>query len=94
MHFRFDTVHEDLRASVRGLLGAVASDEVVRRDLERGPGWDPSTWRRLCDELDLPSMAVPETFGGSGFGLVELGIALTEAGRSLLCAPLLSTCIT
>lgn len=93
MRFRYDPEHEDLRASVRGLLAEVAGEDAVRRDMAAGAGWDPTTWRRLCLELELPAMAVPDEHGGAGFGLVELGIVLGEAGRSLLCAPLLSTAV-
>ncbi|MCU1613533.1 MAG: putative acyl-CoA dehydrogenase [Frankiales bacterium] len=91
MQFRFDPEHEQLRRSVRGLLGDVASEEAVRHDMASEGGWEPATWRRLCAELDAAALIVPEEYGGGGFGLVELGVLFREAGRSLLCAPLLST---
>jgi alkylation response protein AidB-like acyl-CoA dehydrogenase len=34
---------------------------------------------------------IPETYGGQGFGFVELAIVLEEMGRSLLCAPYFSS---
>ncbi|TDD33094.1 acyl-CoA dehydrogenase [Actinomadura sp. KC06] len=89
MRFRYDPEHEDLRASVRAVLtGAEGS---AGHDLETDRGWSPRTWSRLCDELELPALAVPEANGGTGAGVIELGIVLGEAGRSLLRAPLLST---
>ena len=36
-------------------------------------------------------MAIPEAYGGAGFGYVELVVVLEEMGRSLLCAPYFST---
>lgn len=93
MQFRFDPEHEELRRSVRRFLGDVASEEAVRRDMDSDAGWDPATWRRLCQELQVTALVVPEEHDGAGYGLVELGIVLREAGRSLLCAPLLSTSI-
>lgn len=93
MRFRYDPEHQHLRESVRAFLTDVASDNSVRRDMETDRGWSPEVWSRLCKELELPTLAVPETHGGSGAGLVELGVVLGEAGRSLLCAPLLSTCL-
>jgi alkylation response protein AidB-like acyl-CoA dehydrogenase len=36
---------------------------------------------------------MPEAYGGAGFGPVELGIAMEEQGRALLCAPFFSTCV-
>jgi len=93
VRFRFDPEHEELRNAVRRFFADVADGAALRRGMATETGWDPSVWRRACDELELPGLAVPEEHGGAGFGLVELGIALTEAGRVLLSAPLLSTAI-
>ena len=73
-----------------GLRRPVAQRRGPPTDGDRA-GLVPETWRRLCRELGLAGLAVPEEFGGSGFGLVELGVVFEEAGRALLCAPLLST---
>src|SRR5258708_38492711 len=80
-----------LRATVRASFADLSPSAEVRRQMETGQGWSPETWRRLCLELGLAGLAVPEEFGGSGFGEVELGIVFEEAGRALLCAPLLAT---
>lgn len=91
MQFRFDPEHDELRRTVRRFFADVAAEDAVRRDMATDAGWSPATWQRLCAELELPSLAVPEEYGGAGYGVVELGIVMSEAGRSLLCAPLLST---
>jgi len=91
VQFRFDPEHDELRRSVRRFLGEVASEQAVRRDMVTVSGWDAATWTRLAGELELLGLAVPEEYGGAGYGFVELGLVLQEAGRSLLCAPLLST---
>jgi alkylation response protein AidB-like acyl-CoA dehydrogenase len=93
VRFRFDPEHEELRRAVRRFFADLAGEAALRRDMATEAGWDPAVWRRVCDELELPALAVPEKHGGAGFGLVELGIALGEAGRVLLCGPLLSTSI-
>ena len=80
-----------LRRSVREAFGDLSPPAEVRRQMETSRGWDPETWRRLCGELGLAGLAVPEAYGGSGFTYVELGVVFEEAGRSLLCAPLLAT---
>jgi alkylation response protein AidB-like acyl-CoA dehydrogenase len=56
-------------------------------------GWELHTWRRIANELGLTTLMIPEEFGGAGFGLVEVGVAMEAAGRTLLCAPLLSHAI-
>jgi hypothetical protein len=42
-------------------------------------------------ELGLQGLAIPEEFGGQGYGFVELGIVFEEMGRRLLCAPYFAT---
>jgi acyl-CoA dehydrogenase len=80
-----------LRDSVRDALRDLSPPEEVRRQMETERGWDPKSWQRLCGELGIAGLAVPEEYGGGGFSYVELGIVFEEAGRVLLCAPLLST---
>ena len=45
----------------------------------------------MAGELGLQGLAVPEEYGGSGFGYVDLGIVFEEAGRALLCGPYFAT---
>jgi len=78
------------RETLRDALTALSPSAEVRRLMATESGWDRHTWRRLCGELGLAGLAVPEAYGGSGFSAVELGVAFEEAGRTLLCAPLLS----
>lgn len=84
---------QELRLTVRRFLAAVAPQAEVRRAMESDAGWDPAVWKRASGELDLPGLAVPEEYGGAGFGFADLGIVLEEAGRALLCAPLLSSAV-
>ncbi len=80
-----------LRDSVRDAFDALSPSAEVRRLMATRDGWERPTWLRLCRELDLVGLAVPEEYGGAGFSVVELGVAFEEAGRSLLCAPLFAT---
>jgi alkylation response protein AidB-like acyl-CoA dehydrogenase len=54
-------------------------------------GFDEGVWRQLAGELGLLGLAVPERYGGSGYGLRELAVVFEEMGRALLCAPFLAT---
>ena len=74
---------EELRSAVRDFL-----DQKATPDAER---YDPQLWSRLAGELRLPALAIPEQYGGDGFGLVELGVAMAEAGRVLLPSPFFAT---
>ncbi|OHV47402.1 acyl-CoA dehydrogenase family protein [Pseudofrankia sp. BMG5.36] len=83
----------ELRRTVRDFLDKTSPETEVRRLMETADGYDPDTWRRLAGELGVAGLTLPEEHGGAGYGFVELGIVLEEAGRSLLCAPLLSTVV-
>ncbi|MDX6230437.1 MAG: hypothetical protein QOI76_3827, partial [Frankiales bacterium] len=83
--------HEDMRRGLRSFLQTASSESEVRRLMETEDGFDPATWRRLTEEFAVTALLVPEDVGGAGFGFVEMGVVLEEAGRALLVAPLLST---
>jgi len=80
-----------LRESLREALHRLSPSAEVRRLMATARGWDPQVWRRLCRELGVAGLMVPEELGGSGFSAAELGVVFEEAGRALLCAPLLAT---
>jgi alkylation response protein AidB-like acyl-CoA dehydrogenase len=74
-------------------LAAKSPTTQVRKLMETADGFDPDVWRTLSNDLALTGLAIPEAYGGSGFGPIELGIAMEEQGRALLCAPYLSSCV-
>ena len=41
----------------------------------------------------MQALAIPEEFGGAGYGFDELAIVMEEAGRTLFTGPLLSTVV-
>jgi alkylation response protein AidB-like acyl-CoA dehydrogenase len=83
----------EFRDVLRRFLGEVSPPPEVRRLMDSEAGFDARAWERMREELGLPGLAVPEAAGGQGFGLVELGLALAEAGRALACAPLFGTAV-
>jgi acyl-CoA dehydrogenase len=50
-------------------------------------------WRRLAGELGVHGLAIPESYGGTGYGFGELAVVLEEAGRALRGARLLPTVV-
>ncbi len=82
-----------LRTAVRDFLQDVSPEAEVRRLMDTSSGHDRQVWSRLCTELGLAGLAVPEEYGGSGYGLVEVGVVMEELGRSLACVPFLSTAV-
>ena len=73
----------DLRDAVRGLLAQ-----------QRGHAADDrSLWRRLCGEIGVAGIAIPQRYGGAGAGPVETHIVMEELGRGLTCSPLLGSAV-
>lgn len=91
MTLTFTDEQEELRASVRRFLADKSPSEAVRRWMESEEGHDPAVWRQMAEQLGLQGLALPEEYGGAGYGPVELGIVLEEMGRALLPAPFLSS---
>jgi alkylation response protein AidB-like acyl-CoA dehydrogenase len=93
MNFAFTDEQEELRKTVRSFLENKSSEEAVREQMETEDGFDPAVWSQMGEQMGLQGLSIPEEFGGSGYGFVELGIVLEEMGRALLCAPFFSTAV-
>src|SRR4051794_20206242 len=91
VNFAFSEEQEELRKSVRRFLEDKSSETEVRRLMETGEGYDTSVWKQMGEQLGLQGLAIPEEFGGSGYGYVELIVVFEEMGRALLPAPYFST---
>jgi len=83
----------DLRKSVRGFLSVRQEGFLDRAKTWDAPLIDLSSWQRMATELDVQGLAIPQQYGGHGYGLPELRIVLEECGRSLAPLPFLSTVI-
>lgn len=84
---------EELRTVVRDFLATASPETEVRRVMATDAGYDADVWNQMGRELQLQGIAIPEQFGGQGFGWDELGIVLEEAGAALLCAPLFASAV-
>jgi alkylation response protein AidB-like acyl-CoA dehydrogenase len=93
MNFAFSEEQEELRRSVRRFLADKSPEAEVRRLMATPEGYDPAVWRQMAEQLGLQSLAVPEEYGGAGFGFVELVVVLEEMGAALLCAPFFSSVV-
>jgi alkylation response protein AidB-like acyl-CoA dehydrogenase len=80
-----------LRAAARGFLTRTATEAEARRLMATSAGYDEALWRRMASELGWQGLAIPERYGGAGYGCAELSIVMEEMGRALLCAPFLSS---
>ena len=93
MNFAFTEEQEELRSTIRAFLEAKSSEADVREQMETDNGYDEAVWSQMAEQMGLQGLHIPEEYGGSGFGYVELGIVLEEMGRALLCAPFFSSVV-
>ena len=91
MNFAFSEEQEELRNVVRQFLEQKSPESEVRRLMETEDGCDPEVWSQMAEQMGLQGLIIPEEFGGSGYGYVELIVVLEEMGRALLTAPFFST---
>ncbi|WP_028923560.1 acyl-CoA dehydrogenase family protein [Pseudonocardia acaciae] len=93
MDLVFSPEQEELRRSLRRFLDERSPISAVRALMDDPLGYDPSVWRQMASQLGLQGLAIPEEYGGSGFGYVELTLVLEEMGRALLPGPFFATAV-
>jgi alkylation response protein AidB-like acyl-CoA dehydrogenase len=59
--------------------------------MESGESRDDQVWSLLAGQLGLTGIALPERYGGAGYGPGELGLVLEEMGAALLVSPYFAT---
>jgi 3-oxochol-4-en-24-oyl-CoA dehydrogenase len=82
--------HQELASTVRGVLTAHKTLQAARALLESDDEPRPSYWSEMVD-LGWLGIHLPEAYGGSGAGLLELVVVLDELGRQVAPGPFLPT---
>ena len=93
MKFGFSEEQEAFRDVLRRYFEDRSPTTEVRRLMATDQGWEREGWDRMNSELGLAAIAIPEAYGGQGFGLAEQCIALEEMGRALVCSPYFATAV-
>jgi alkylation response protein AidB-like acyl-CoA dehydrogenase len=84
----FTPEQEELRAVLRAFL----NEHADRRSLiGTGARHDARLWHRMAAEIGVQGLAVPEKYGGAGFGAAEMCVVFEELGRALAGGPMLAT---
>ncbi|MER7836312.1 acyl-CoA dehydrogenase family protein [Streptomyces sp. NPDC096040] len=93
MDARFTDEQDEIRRALRELLHKRCGTEDVRTAVDRPEGHDPALWSALGEQLGLPGLALPETYGGAGCSATEVALAAEELGRALAPSPFLATAV-
>jgi alkylation response protein AidB-like acyl-CoA dehydrogenase len=83
-----------LQDTIDDFLSTNAPIEQLRhlRNSHDDKGYSTDLWQQLTD-LGIPSILMPEEFGGLGFGFKGLGAVMQKMGRNLTASPLFSTVV-
>ena len=89
----YSDVEEQLRTSVRDLLGARAPLSGAVARAEWGQPYDTSLWTALARDLGVSGLAVPESAGGHGGSWREIALVAEELGRAVAATPFLGSAV-
>ena len=93
MDFAYDEEQVALQDAVRALLAKTYGDFGHRRQVTAAePGFDAGLWGRLA-EMGVLGLPLPEAYGGSGAGPLEVGVVAGELGRVLAPEPYLAAVV-
>jgi alkylation response protein AidB-like acyl-CoA dehydrogenase len=87
MDFSFSDDQNAIRDLAGQIFGDRASDEFLLTFSRTAETYDEQLWQTLAEQ-GLLGIAVPESAGGSGLGLIELCLVLEEQGRRVAPVPL------
>jgi len=90
MNFDFSDDQKLLQHTAKDFLDEHAPLSVCREVLESDAPYSQSLWKGAA-ELGWLGTAVPEEYGGAGFGYLELAVVAEEVGRSLAPIPFSSS---
>lgn len=90
MNFDFSDEQKLLRQTAREYFEAHAPLSVCRGVLESDASYSEALWKGI-GALGWPATAIPEEYGGAGFGYLELAVLAEELGRVLAPVPFSSS---
>jgi len=90
MNFEFSDEQKQLRDQARRFLAEKCPSKAVRAVLDGHALYDEALWKGLAG-MGFLGVAIPEEFGGTGAGHLELCVIAEEMGRALAPVPFSST---
>src|SRR5690349_24841060 len=90
MNFDFSDEQKQLRDEARKFLSEKCPPKAVRTVLDGKASYDKELWKGLA-EMGFLGVAIPESYGGTGAGHLELCVIAEEMGRALAPVPFSST---
>lgn len=92
MDFNFTDDQNAIRELAYQIFTDRASDEFLLEFSRTGKTYDDTLWSTLAEQ-GLLGVAIPESAGGAGLGLIELCMVLEEQGRRVAPVPLYASVV-
>src|SRR3954469_9066708 len=92
MDFGLTQDQELLGRSARDFLTAESPPSFVRKMSGDAHAFSPELFRKIVAQ-GWTGLLVPESYGGLGLGMLDAAVLLTELGRALTPAPILSSSV-
>jgi alkylation response protein AidB-like acyl-CoA dehydrogenase len=90
MNFDFSDEQKQLRDTARKFFAEKCPSKAVRAIIDGKASYDRDLWKALA-EMGFLGVAIPESYGGTGAGYLELCVIAEEMGRALAPVPFSST---
>ncbi|HZS11187.1 MAG TPA: acyl-CoA dehydrogenase family protein, partial [Nitrospirales bacterium] len=81
---------EMLKNFARDFLEKEVPEKYVRDMEEDEKGYSPEVWSKMAEQ-GWQGLIIPEQYGGTGLGFLELIVLLEEFGRALVPGPFIPT---
>ena len=83
---------EMLKNFARDFLEKECPEKYVRDMEEDERGYSPEVWKKMADQ-GWQGLIIPEEYGGTGLGFLDLIVLLEEFGRALVPGPFIPTVV-
>lgn len=92
MDFKLSEDQQSLMDLAGQILGDGSTDETLRAFAAGNQPFDHALWQTLA-QAGLLGLGIDEAYGGTGFGILEIGLLLEQQGRTLAPLPILPTLV-
>jgi alkylation response protein AidB-like acyl-CoA dehydrogenase len=83
---------ELLKNAARDFLEKECPETLVREMEDDEKGYSPELWKKMAEQ-GWQGLLIPDSYGGAGFGYLDLIILIEEFGRALVPGPFISTVV-
>lgn len=92
METGYSLEQEAFRDSLRRYLAEKCDQSVARQHYQDAIPHTKEMWASLV-EMGITALLIPESAGGLGMGMVDMGVVMEELGRRVNVAPVLSSAV-